>query len=281
MSKISGNLLSTVLGKNELNLSRIPIVYKSPTYQRFFQGTLAQGTTYTEYSFTVPEGCLYFTVLLVGAGGMGGSNKEITSVRYNPAGGGGSGAWARLLLQSSDFIAGTTSFKIRVGHQATYFLSGSPPAPTFDLKGGDTSFRSSAGVAYVTAEGGDTGQIDTFFKGPGDGGDVTGTFYLVESGKGEWGQPGMELEGYTAGVVTHSVFGLNGMGGTSPFGTRGYSFFKESNLYSNKSENGANAVGYGAGGAGSFTDSNYGTAGDWVYGGNGAPGFAEVTFYYQ
>lgn len=275
MSKTSTN--SYAAEKNEQNLSLyqyiantiptlLPGWYFPPTSQQYTQGTLANGTSYTEYTFTVPLKCQYFKVLLVGAGGHGGSEDATPSTLSWVGGGGGAGAWARLLVPKSVFIAGVTQFKIRVGHEANASASWQ------DAKGGDTVFLTSGGTPLVTAVGGDSGQ-NNVFEGPGGaGGTISGTTYLIESGRGQTGQDGQHH--YQSLLISDKV--ISGMGGTSAFGDAGIPLVKGTGGW----DNGKRANHYGAGGSGCIHNMNL-PGNPTLYGGNGAGGFASVEFYYQ
>ncbi len=244
----------------------LPGLYIQPGTNIYNQGTLANGTTYTEYSFTVPLKCQYFKVLLVGAGGHGGSEAAQFSTLSWQGGGGGAGAWAKLIVPKSAFTAGSTVFKVRVGHAAN------ASAGWQDSKGGDTGLYNATGTPFVVAEGGQSGQNDVF-EGPGAaGGVVTGSTYLIASGRGQRGSDAVHH--YQSLVVTDKA--CSGMGGSSAYGDAGTGL----NFGTGGYDNGRAAQGYAAGGGGAVHMNSI-PGNPTLYGGNGGAGYAEVTFYYQ
>jgi hypothetical protein len=263
--------------KNEENLSQdaifnnvlptlLPSLYFYPFTLVYNQGTLSSGTTYTEYSFTVPVKCQYFKVLLVGAGGHGGSEVAQVSTLSWQGGGGGAGAWAKLLVAKNSFTAGSTLFKVRVGHAAN------ASSGWQDNKGGDTGFYDASGTPFVVAGGGDSGPND-LFEGPGGiGGVVTGSTFLVSSGRGQRGSEGVHF--YQSLLVTDKA--CSGTGGSSAYGDAGTGLNKGTGGW----DNGRAAQGYAAGGGGAVHMNSI-PGNPTLYGGNGGAGYAEVTFYYQ
>ena len=246
--------------------SLLPGWYFSPDVYTYSQGPLSSGTTYTEYTFTVPAKCQYIKVLLIGAGGHGGSEDPQFSFLSWSGGGGGAGAWGRLLIQKSQFTAGTTQYKVRVGHAAN------ASAVWQDAKGGDTSFLSSGGTVYATAFGGDSAANNQFEGQGGTGGTFSQTAYYLENARGQNGSDAQHH--YQSLLVTDKV--ISGMGGTHSYGSAGTSVVKGTGMF----DPGRPAVGYGAGGSGAVHMNNI-PGNPTLYGGNGAGGYACIEFYYQ
>lgn len=269
--KILRNVYTDLI-KNEENLlgtvTAVTGATAFPTPLSYTQGTLSSGSLQTTYTLTVPAHCLYFIATLIAGGGHGGNQGYQVSTKTFVSGGGGAGAWCKVLVTNTQFTAGTTQYKVRVGHQA------SANATWSDAQGGSTQLYDAANVTKLVEVTGGVSGADSIFNGTGgDGGTfTTGLPYansVIEYGHGEAGEGGLELG--TAFVTDIAYYG---QGGLNTYGTNG----KGNWIGQFQDALGVNAGGYGCGGSGCANDM-VGVID--IYGGQGSGGYAQFDFYYQ
>jgi len=271
--KILRNVYTNLI-KNEENLlgtvTTVTATTSLPTGLAYSQGALSSTSIQTTYSFTVPANCLYFVATLIAGGGRGGNQNYQVATKTFVSGGGGAGAWCKVLVTNTQFTAGTTQYYIRVGHQA------SANATWSDAQGGSTQLYDSANVTkLVEVTGGVSGVDNTFNAKGGDGGTfTTGLPYqssVIEYGNGEAGEDALELGSAFVTDIAHF-----GQGGLGTYGTNGKGVL--SWIGALQDAVGVDAGGYGSGGSGCANDMN-GVIN--IYGGQGSGGYAQFDFYYQ
>jgi len=218
--------------------------------------------------FTVPAGCIYFEGLLVAGGGAGGREawNGATTLTWT-SGGGGSGAWCRFRVTQTSFTAGSTMYQLNVGCGA------SNNALWTMANGAATDFNLFGGGMLTRVLGGNSGANDQFEGDGGNGGTLDAVFnnYVIEYGDGETGTKAKHFSPTIFATTAVST----GTGGWSAYGSPGRAV-----VYGNaQSDHGKNASGSGAGGGGCANDMLFGPK--TFYGGTGAPGYAQIIFYYQ
>ena len=233
----SGNIWLNTADNNVTN----PDAGGSAGWVPVLAGKAATKTVMTSSgTWTRPAGCVRIRIRLQGGGAGGASG---TSVDGAVGRGGGGGAYLEATISSPP-----ASASVVIGAAGAGSVPGSGLQAT---DGGATTFAGTytagGGVAPLTAS-----TISAGASSPGgiaSGGDIN-------------------VHGYASFACMGSTsVGFTGRGGDSVFGSGGQSFVT--------AQNGDNAIGYGAGGGGSFRGGgvNYN-------GGNGAPGIAIIEEFY-